>query len=194
MATLYNIATQVQRLTNKGSWQEILQSVRNNYAFVVKGIWFENKKMDVGTIDGGFIISFPDQQPIKDIITNKYYVNISSTYLQLPQESGIVSVSYMSEPDTNFVLTNSGTVGRLSRIKAGVVGGRQLYYTDNMKMVFPRMTNTTSLPIMLRLAVAVDTIDVDEQINISPNIQAQIIQLVVQQFTTSVQPINENIK
>ena len=192
--SLYNLAQQSQKLTGKASWQEVIQATRNAYAYVVKGIWFENKKMDVGTIDGGFIISFPDQQPILDQTTSSYYINISSTYLQLPQESGIVSVSYMSSINTNFVLTNSGTVGRLSRIKAGVMGGRQLYYTDNMRMYFPRMNDATKLPVMVRLAVALDSVDVDSPLNISPNVQAQIVQMVVQLYNPTVQQVNENIK
>ena len=182
MITLYNIAEQVKAKTGKGTWQEVIQEVRNAYSYIAKGIWFENKKNDVGEVDGAFVISFKNQQPKLDTDLNKYYVDISSTYLQLPQECGVVSVSYMSEIETNFVMVNSGSYGRLSRIKAGVMGGRQLYYVDNMKMFFPRMTNITSTPLMVRLALALDEVDVDAPLNISATIQESIVNLVVSKY------------
>lgn len=190
--SLNNIAQQVQVQTNKGSWQEIRQSVREAYAFIVKSIWFENKKMDVGELNGNFIVTFTNQTPAIDPVINQYYVDISSTYLDLPQECGIISVCYMTEQNINFVRTNAGSYSRLSRITAGVMGGRQLYYVDNMKMYFPRMVQPKD--VMLRLALALDNIDVDAPLNVSPDIQKQIVDMVVAVWNPQVAQPNEKIR
>ena len=190
--TLYQLSETIKKSVPKGSWQELINEVRKAYAFVVKAIWFENKKVDVGELDGAFVITFKNQTPVLDAVEGRYYIDLQSTYIQLPQESGIVSVCYMTEPNVNFVLTNAGTVGRLSRIKAGVMGGRELYYVDNKKMYFPRMR--ASKDVMLRLGLALDNYDVDEPLNIPTNVQEQITQMVIAKYVPQVAPINEKIK
>jgi hypothetical protein len=197
MATsLYSIAQRVQLKTKKGSWQEILADVRSTYAYVVKSIWFENKKMDIGELDGSFIIPFYDQTPILDSVSNLYYIDLQSSYVQLPQEGGLISVSYMNTPNTNFVLVNAGTASRLSNIKAGVMGGRQVYYVLNTRMFFPNMSNTTNLPLLVKLGCAIDDYDVDAIINIPNNLQEQIIDMCILKYNTPAmdKPINEQIK
>jgi hypothetical protein len=195
MASLYNLAQQIQSKTGgKGTWQELISDVKKTYAFVVKQIWYENKGQGVGEVDGAFIIPFLNQQPIINTTTNTYYIDLLSSYVTLPQEGGVVSVSYMGSPNTNFVLTNAGSVGRLSNITAGVMGGRQLYYIEGMKMYFPRMNRATSLPLITRFAVALDNVDVDESLNIPPDVQEQIVNLCIQKYLPQAEMINQNIK
>jgi hypothetical protein len=194
--SLYQLAQRVQRKTGKGTWNEVIADVRSCYAFVVKNVWFENKKMDIGELDGSFIIPFYNQMPILDTTTNLYSVDLQSNYVQLPQEGGLVSVSYMNKPNTNFVLVNAGTASRLSNIKAGVMGGRQTYYVLNTKMYFPNMNNTTNLPVLVKLGCAIDNYDVDATINISPNLQEQIVDMCIAKYIQPNidEPINAKIK
>ena len=196
MTSLYNIAQQVVLKTGKGYWQEVIQDVREAYASAVKQIWYENKKMNIGELDGAFIIPFTEQTPLLDDTTCKYYLDLTSSYVQLPQEGGLVSVSYMSAPDVNFVLVNAGTYGRLKNIKAGLMGGRQIYYAENAKLWFPRMTDTTNMPLIVRLGLAIDDYDVDKPINVPNNVQEQIVQMCVQKYVTppTETPINKAIK
>lgn len=192
--SLNNITQQVQRQTRKGTWQEILKEVRKAYASAVKLMWYESKSQDIHEINGEFQIPFENQQPVLNPTNNRYYIDINTSYLGLPQESGIVSVAYMSAMDDYFVLCNAGTVGRMNEIQAGCMGGSQLYYTQNDKMYFPRMNQSTALPINLILALGLDDYDVDAPINIPDNIQKTIVDMVVQVYTPVQQAINENIK
>lgn len=192
--SINNIAQQIQKKTGKGTPQEVRQDVRKSYATAVRNYWFENKKNDVGELDGALIIPFTDT-PILDTNLNYYYINLQSTYVQLPQECGIVRVCYVSEPDKDFILTNVANVGSLNSIKAGVMGGRQLYYTEGMRMYFPRMTATTNLPVISRFALALDNIDVDASLNISPDLQDIIVQMCIAKYNPPTEvPINEKIK
>jgi hypothetical protein len=194
MVSINNLAQQVLKKTGRGSLQEIRQDVRKSYAFAVKQLWYEAKKEGVSELNGAFIFPFVDHQPILDEAQNRYYIDLQSNYIDLPQEGGLVSVSYMSCPETNFVLCNAGSVGRLSRIKAGLMGGRQLYYPESTKLYFPRMISTSALPLIARIGIAIDDYDVDANINIPLNVQEQIVQSVIMKYATVPESINEAIK
>ena len=199
MISLYNIAQQAQRKIEKASWQEILQATRNCYASVVKQEWYEAKGLDVNEIQGAFIVTFKNIKIQLDKDLNQYFIEIPSTYLGLPQENGINWVCFMTDLDNCFVMCNAGTIGRMNQIQAGVMGGDQLYYVVNsdnsMRMYLPRMNNECCLkPILLRLTLALDTYNVDAPLNVPPNIQKQIVDMVVASFAPLSAPINENIK
>jgi len=197
--SLYNLAQQVTTKTGKGTWQENIQAVRNAYSFIVKREWYTAKGLDVNEINGAFIVSFKNQIPTFDSDLKQYYIEIPSTYLGLPQENGINSVAYMSELDVSFVMCNIATVGRLNSIKAGVMGGIQIFYVTNdssgsMRMYFPRMNSQTALPIFLAFTLALDTYDIDAPLNIPADIQNDIVNMVIALYTPQQTPINEQIK
>ena len=200
MVSIYNLAQQITTKTGKGTWQEVEQAVRNAYSAVVKREWYTAKGLDINEINGAFIVSFKNQIPILDTELKQYYITIPSTYLGLPQENGINTVAYMSELDVSFVMCNIATVGRLNSIKAGVMGGIQLFYVANdgdngsMRMYFPRMNNQTALPIFLAFTLALDTYDVDAPLNIPADIQNEIVNMVIALYTPQPTPINEQIK
>lgn len=176
------MAEQVQSSIGRGELQELIEAVRQSYASAVKLLWYENKKAELSEIDGAFVYSFKNLVPALDSDTGYYQIEIPSTYIALPHEMGVVSVSYMKSQNRPFVRIANGALGLFANLKSFVMGGNQVYFVDQKYMVFPKMTGLQVGNILLKLAVAVDTVDPEEEMNIPPNIQDQIVQMVIQKF------------
>ncbi len=192
--SIFKIAEQCKVLLNKGAIQDYISSVTDCYSKLCKAEWYENKNLNCHEVDGAFVITFPSVEPLFDSVVDQYYVATPSSYLRLPEESGIISVGFAKGQIKNFVLTNPGTWARLKSIKAGSMGNRQLYYVEGEKVYFPSMTNITNGNIMLKLAVALDNIDPDQELNIPRSIIFDIVNLVVQKYTPQPQSIQEKIE
>lgn len=183
MTTLYKIAEQVLSRVGSGSVQIYISDVVDAYAYFVKAQWYENQKSDVKEVDGQFIVTFGTKEkltPILDEAVAQYYIENPSSYVSLPAESGIVFVGFAKGQNKAFVRTGAGTYGRLQNTLAGVMGGRQTYYEEGAKTYFPKMTAATNGDVIMKLAVALDNIDVEEPLSIPRNIVGDIVDRVVQ--------------
>jgi len=182
MTSIYKISEQIIALMAKGEPEEIIQAIRECYATAAKLAWYEGKQNDLSEMDGAFIYSFKNLNPVKDEEVDMWYIDIPSTYVGLPHEMGINQVSYMKGQDSAFVRIGAAGWGIYSGLKSSTMGGLQVYQTENTKMYFPKMTDLEVGPILLKLSVALDAIDVDEEINIPGNIVDTIIGMVLQRY------------
>lgn len=185
MTSLYELAEKCKYRIGGGDYQALMSFVVDAYASVVKNAFYENKTDGIAEIDGEFIYTFgkkTDLTPVLDDKTNEYYIDIPSSYVRLPHEYGINSVSYMMGQQTQFIRVMTGSYGMWQNIKAGVLGGRQTYYVEGAKMYFPKMTAFTKANILLKIAIGLDTADIDEPLNISRDLVDQIVNMVVAKF------------
>ena len=196
MTSLYKIAEQCRSILGKGSMQELVEYVKQGYGIVAKQQWFEGKQDGTSEINGSFIYSFGRSTPLTPVLdssTNEYYIVLPSTYLELPHQFGVQQVSFMKGQDKPFVNIGNGGVGLYANLKAFAMGGNELYYIENTKIYFPKMTANNAGDILLKLAVALDEVDVDDNINIAPNIVRMIVDVVVQQLAPKEKVMPENL-
>lgn len=188
--SLYRVAEQCRVITEKRVHiQVLLASVIDAYGFVAKKQWYENTLQDTMEIDGSFISVFKDIQPILDLDRDLYYIILPSTYLILPHEIGIVWVSHMKDRKSWVRVQNWGLFNNL---KASLMGDRYVYEIEGNRMWFPKMTKVTSCcPVLLKLAIAYDTIDPYESLNIGPNIVNDIISIVCTPYMDKQNPIEK---
>jgi len=189
MVSPYKIAEQCRVILEKRvSIQVLIPAVINAYGFVAKKQWYESVAQDTQEIDGSFISTFNSIQPILDCDRDMYYIVLPSTYLILPHEIGVVWVSLMKDKKSYVRVQNWGIFNGL---KSAVMGGRNPYEIEGTRMWFPKMTNETNGPILLKLAIAYDTIDPYDKLNIGPNIINDIIQVVVAPYMNKQNPIEK---
>ncbi len=198
MATsIYKIAEQARiALGDKVDMQSLIASCIDVYGSLVKKEWYENKAIDCSEIDGVFITVFGKNTPLTpslDISTDMYYITIPSSYLRLPHEMGINMVSYVKAQTGEFVRVGSGSISMWNGLKASVLGGRQTYFVEGIKMYFPKMTAFTLNNILLKMTIALDAIDEEEDLNISPNIVDMIVNGVITKFQPKPDVVPENL-
>ncbi len=181
-SSIYKLAEKVRDILGKGDLQALISSCQDAYAIVVKQEWFANMSEGINEIDGAFVYTFKNQEPLWDDDLGEYYMIIPSSYLRLPHEMGINSVSTMRGQDAPFVRISSGSIGMWANLKSNILGGRQTYYIEGIRMYFPKMTITTKGNMLLKMAIALDTVDPEEDLNIPPNVAGMIVDLVVAKY------------
>lgn len=183
--TLFKIAEMCKYRLTSGDIQSLIPSVIDVYATVVKGEWYENRADGINEVDGAFIYSFgkePKLISVKDVDLNMYYITLPSSYLRLPHEMGINLVCCLGYPDAPFVRLGGGSLGMWLGLKSAVLGGSQTYYVENNKMFFPKMKVPTNIYLKLAIALDYEGIDIDETLNIPPNVVDKIVDLVVAKY------------
>ncbi len=195
MVSLYKISEKCAVILEKSDPQSLISAVQDAYATVAKMQWYENRADGCQETEGSFLYTFGKVTPlipILDLQTDEYYIVIPSSYLRLPHEIGINSVSCLKDRKDFIRITSSAIWNGL---KASVLGGRQTYRVEGVRMYFPKMTSSDmcGCGLLLKMAIALDTVDSRENLNISPDIQDKIVQMVVAKFAPQVKPIPENL-
>ena len=192
MASIYSIAEKCKYIAGKGNLQAISSMVIDAYATVVRNSWFENKAVDLNEVDGVFIYTFKNLVPQLDSDLNYYYIEKPSSAIRLPNELGINQVSFMQGQTSPFARINAGSLGLWSNLKSYALGGLQTYYEEGTRMYFPKMNQSTNGNILLKMAIALDTVDVEEELLIPPDVVDSIVSLVVEKLNPkeSVKPEN----
>lgn len=200
MTSLYKIAEQVQAIIGKGNLQAIIESVKDVYASQCKLSYYEGKAEGVNEINGVFIYTFKNIVPELDCDLDLYYITVPSSYLNLPNEMGINQVSFMKGQNKAFVRVGASNWGMWTNLKSGILGNNQIYFTEQevgfsgSKIFFPNMTIDNMGNILLKLTVALDTTDVDADLNIPPNIVDTIVNAVMAKYAPKVDPVPDNLK
>lgn len=187
MTSLNKISEQIKYILGAGDIQPILASVIDAYSSAVKKEWYENVQDGSYEVDGAFISTMGKDgslSPVLDTATNMYYIEIPSSYLRLPSQRGINYVGFLLGQTKEFIMLGSGSVSMWSGLKSSVLGGSQTYFVEGTQMYFPKMTSTTNGNIMLKLAIALDKTDVDEELNIPRSTIDNIVNMVVAKFAS----------
>lgn len=180
LISLYNISEQcVARLgSTKAEYQALIAAIKSAYGYLTIKEWYLAKQEGVSEITGGAFYEITGISPQLDGVKNQYFIDIPSTYISLPHNMGVNFVGY---PNSPFVLMGTGLSNLFSGLLADALGNNLRAEIVGDKIYFPKMEKNQVGDIMLRLAVAFSE-DPDENLNISPNMVNDIINLVVAQF------------
>ncbi len=196
-SSIYKVAEQCRSgLGGKVDLQTLITSCIDVYGSLVKKEWYESKQADCAEIGGQFITTFGKKEsliPTLDISTDMYYIIIPSSYLSLPYEMGINMVSFLKGQTNEFIRINSGSLSLWNGLKASVLGGRQTYFVEGIRMYFPKMKSLEAGNILLKMTIAFDNLNVEEDLNIPPNIVDMIVNMVIAKFTPKPEVIPENL-
>lgn len=177
--------------------QEILIAVEQAFATVVKGSWFQNKNEGISELNGTYVYTFKNQLILKDDDLNQWYTDLPASYIDLPHEIGIQTVAFMPIPRTNtqpvsqgsqddaIVRVPNGFLSLTRDLEVAGLSGRIGYYVEGTRIYYVNMnTSNYGSKVMIKLNVSLDGIDEDELINIPPEIQKQIVDMVVERYMT----------
>lgn len=198
VTSIFSIAEEIKSLLgNRFIVQEFIAPVVDAYATAAKLNFYEGRQNELSDLDGSFLYTFKKLPILND---GQYYITIPSTYLVLPHQTGINYVSFDGSTQ-EFVMIGSTGWSFYSGIDASGMGGMQPYEINGDNMYFPNMTaadlttlDNTTKTIKIKLAVALDTTNVRQQINISPVMKKQIIDIVVKDYSIKPAELPENLE
>lgn len=182
VSSIYKLAEKARSILDKVAIEILVDECKNCYGLAIKKEWYENKADGVGEVDGVFLVPFKDLTPILDLSTDCYYIVNPSSYLRLPCEYGVNYVGFAKGQTSGFVRISAGSQSMWANLKANVLGGNQTYFIEGNRTYFPKMTNTSNGDIMVRYVAALDQIDPEQDLNIPPDMQAVVVDMVVAKF------------
>ena len=188
--SLFNLYGQIHNKTKKGSQQEVIRAIINEYSIIAEASFYQGKKDGLAELEGGFIQTYKDI-PIKN--DGKYYSDIPSTFVLLPHAMGLKWIGFTGGKTQFWMVSNYDMyIG----LKASVMGGHLVGEIEGNKVYFPNMDDVIveNKTITMKLACAYDNIDVDLPLNISPNMAEIIVKNVIALFMPEQPKVNENIR
>ncbi len=197
MTTKYLLAELAQRRINKGNQgpnedigiQEVFIHITQAFGTVVKASYFIDKNDGITEVKGTFVYSFKNIVPVLDADLQMYYCVLPSSYLDLPREMGIQYVNFMQsgnpdQPQTRPMLRVPNNWAAMSvGLAVASLQTRTPFYVEGNSLYFPKMTATDATKnLLIKLAVSLDGIDEDTQINVPPEIASAVVDMVVAKF------------
>lgn len=188
--SLFKIAEQCRVITEKRvPIQVLVEAIKNCYGKIAVQQWHVNTQFDSTEVAGSFISTFTELVPEYDSDRDMYFITTPSSYLDLPHQMGVIWLSHLKERKSWVLVSNWGI---FSGLKSAVMGGRGVYEIEGTKFWFPNITKQNcECPLLLKLAVALDDIDPEQELNIAPNVVNDIINLVVAPYMPKQNPIEK---
>ena len=202
MTTIFKIAEQCLNRINKGPQgpnqnirqQELNIAVYQAFGVVMKASYFQNKADGITDINGTWIYSFKNIVPTLDTDLEIYTCTLPSSYIDLPREIGIQYVGFMQsgnpkQPQSKPMVRVPNNFSAMSRgLAVEGLQNRTPFYVEGNNLYFPKMTTEDAQKnLLIKLAVSLEGIDEDTQINIPPEAQFAIIDMVVKSFMPETQ-------
>lgn len=203
--TRYLIAEQAQRILNGGATtsdtevrlEELVIFVDQAFASFIKTAYFENRNDGENYVNGTFIYSFVEDVKF-DNIRKRYYANIPSAYVNLPNGIGLYSVHPVEDDTDSFIPINTMFLSLGSGLTVSTMQGRKSYFIENKKIYLANLSpDFCTKQIIMKLVGGMQS-DEEFDFDISMDMQGQIAQGVVELYMAQLQTpkdeITDNVK
>jgi hypothetical protein len=202
MATKRSLAEQILLTLNKRSAsrnvdiREIILSVEQALANVIRVRYFEGKAEETGEINGALVNTFRDIPVLEDSELCAYYSEIPARTIDLPHGIDIRLVAAMKDTRRGYVEVPNGFEGLFAGLESYSLAGRIGFYRDGNRLYYVNM-NYDKAPksVVIKMVAGISSLGEDEQLNIPSDMEAQVIQYVVQLYGAMPQEdiVNDNV-
>ena len=158
------------------SLRELIVFVSQAFATVVARKFFEGKNEGEALINGNFIYPFEDVAVLKDSAKGLFYSIVPSTGVTLPYDMEIHQVSRMKDQTDAFLPVPNGFLDLYEGLEAGRLENRIGYFVENGRIYFVGMNTLNKVDtVLLKIVAPIGSIDDEDDINISEDIQLEIV-------------------
>lgn len=206
LTTKYRIAEQARNILVGGkstsdievSIRELIIFVGQAFAFIVSRKYFEGKNEGESHINGNFIYPF-EEDVLKDTANGLFYSILPAASVTLPYDMEVYQVSRIKDQTTPFVPVSNGFSGLAEGLMSGRLEGRIGYFVEDGRIYYVNMDQINKVEkVLMKLVAPIGSVGDEDEINISEDIQLEIvmkaIQLYREQEQTPKDVISDNIK
>lgn len=206
LTSKYKIAEQTRSILAGGkptadievSIRELIIFVSQAFAFVVSRKYFEGKNEGESHVNGNFIYPF-EEDVLKDTAKDLFYSALPATSVTLPYDMEVYQVSRVKDQRAPFIPVPSGFMGLTEGLESGRLEGRIGYFVENERIYFVNMDQKNKVDtVMMKLVAPIGSVEDEDEINISDDIQLEIVTKAVQLYQNEVavpkDVINDNVK
>lgn len=171
---------------------EIMLALRQRVAVKVFQRFWQTKNDDLIDIDGGLIHAFKNIPVLKDDSDDLYYSTLPSSYVALLYGGGIKQVSPTKDHKTVYVPVKNGFSGLYKDLEGGDLEGQIGYYPEQDKIYYENMTGANNPPTVTIKLTAPVNLPYNTKVNISSEMQAEVIEEVVAMYAPKPPQDNSN--
>lgn len=201
MTTFETIAEQVYRLLgvhtdeSKLKRQEVIVACKQAASILARRRFSEYQATDVAEIAGGLIVTFKDIAVDYDEDREEFYASLPASITWFPYQQGISQVSPSKYPKTAYIPVVPGFNSLYEGLESANLQTRNGYYIENDKIY---LVNTTYMnnpeSLIIKIPLGYDGLEVDQPVNIPPDLQSEIINYVFAQYSPRRPEDNTNDK
>lgn len=201
MITKSLLAEQVLRILSGGdisrdssvTYQEVILAINQMRDKLVReDVWARRAAGD-DDINGEYLSRYCVDVEC-DSKTGQYFSTLPVRPINLHRDKGVYKVSYVKDPSTAFVPSTATAAGLYKGLEAETMNGRKSYYLEADKIFYENVTGEDLLKQVLVVMVASSSeIGEDDEFPIPADKEADVIQYVVQLYSTQKQRPEDNI-
>ena len=189
MATKRSLAEQILLLLSKNSSdseideREIIIAVEQTLANVIRIRYFESKAEDVGEVNGALMSAFRNVPVTKDSELCSYYSELPAKTIDLPHGIDINKVAPMYEVSNSYVEVPTGFDTLYGDLQSQALSGRIGFYREGNRIYYVNMGyNEAPNSVYIRMVAGINSLPADRELNIPADMEAQVIQFVLQMY------------
>jgi len=207
MTSKYNIAERALRTISGGNVtadsqvdiRDLIQAISPILSVALKNSWFQQKAEGQASVNGDYVYSFDDIIPVFDDRKKMYYLELPSTYIDLPNHTGVTMVAKMESQDMPYIPVTQEFLSLSRGLHITNLQGRKPCFIENTKIYLPKLKAVESTcHHLVKLVCGMDEVDEMESLNIPTDIQAFVVDALVQKFSVQQQApkdiISDNLK
>jgi len=173
--------------------RELMLSVHQSLASLIRVRFFESKSVDFSEIDGSVYYTISGNSVLKDNIRKEYYTSVPSSTISLPYG---VDIKRIGTPrGRGFVEVQLGFNDLYSNLQSSSLEGNTGFYREGARIYFVNMTKT-NLPetVNITMTLPLDSIEEDDDLNIPVDMVNEVIEQVFEKYarTLGIQDDEEN--
>jgi hypothetical protein len=177
--------------------REIKLNVKQAAARSIRMRWFEGKNFEgVGEVDGSVVNRFNNQSVLQDSDTEEYYTLMPADPVDIPGGVGIRRVSPMKDLNKSYRPVPDGFCGLYEGLEGFSLEGNIGFYIEGKRIYYVGMkSGKAPEKVRVTMVLGIDSLDENQEINIPPDMEAEIIQYVVQLYSAyrKDDEVNDNV-
>lgn len=206
LTSKYRIAEQARNILVGGkstsdievSIRELIIFVGQAFASIVSRKYFEGKNEGESHVNGNFIYPF-EEDVLKDTAKGLFYSVLPATSVTLPYDMEVYQVSRIKDQKAVFVPVSSGFTGLTEGLESGRLEGRIGYFVEDGRIYYVNMDQINKVDtVLMKLVAPIGSVEDEDEINISDDIQLEIVTLANQLYQNEQQnpkdTVNDNVK
>lgn len=200
------IAEQAQRIIQGGDVNNDVQVTTDELEIYVDQAfgnfilqsYYQNREEGEHALNGTFIYSFVQEVKCDDD-RRRYYCVIPSTYVNLPNNMGIYSVSPIQDEFNTYVPLPTSFASLTRGTLVGDLQGNKSYFVENTRLYLHNLEESdVPKKLLIKLAGGIQTDDDGLEVDIPLNYQSELVRMCVELYFSSRQTpkdqVTDNVK
>lgn len=162
-------------------------------------LFWENKRLGEGDIDGAFIKDYPEQEVKLDADKKMYYSDLPSPVVALANDMGVYQVLYEQDQYSGFTRVPNGFLHLTKGLEVATMSGRKTFFKESERIYYPNFKKKNGpCTVLMKLIPSGTGLSAEDYSYMTPEMEMQVVQAVVNMYAPSDAKlndiVNDNIK